>query len=129
MEPMQYDILRREKGNAAVWLETLADLNTARFRIKQIVSFWPGRYEVVEHQSQRIVAVASRAGLHVPFKPMREFTRKCFLISYQWLLGPAPRVADLAAYKSMRKFAQDRYLKSYAWLSAPMARVQAYRSR
>jgi hypothetical protein len=60
MEATRYDILRRENPKAAIWLESSADLNTAKSRIKQIVSFWPGRYEVIEHASQRVVAEVAR---------------------------------------------------------------------
>src|SRR5260370_23977143 len=36
-----YDILRREVSSA-IWLETSPDLVTAKSRIKEIASFWPG---------------------------------------------------------------------------------------
>src|SRR6266403_6133241 len=79
MEPTSYDILRREKSRAAIWLEASADLTSARFRIKQIISFWPGTYEVVERESQRTVAAAgSGARLRVPLRRTRECARKRF---------------------------------------------------
>jgi len=130
MEATKYDILRRENDRAVIWLETSADLNTAKSRIKQIVSFWPGRYEVVEHHSQQIVAaVASPTRLRVSFRRMRERTRRSFWTSYKWLLAPGPRVADLSAYKDMQAYARDCYRASCEWLCASVARVQAYRSR
>jgi hypothetical protein len=130
MEPTRYDILRRENDRVAIWLETSADLNTAKSRIKRIVSFWPGRYEVVEHHSQQIVAaVGGPTRLRVSLRRMRERARGSFWASYEWLLAPAPRVADLAAYKGMQKYARDCYRTSCEWLCASMALVQAYRSR
>ncbi len=79
MEPTSYDILRREKSRAAIWLEASADLTSARFRIKQIISFWPGTYEVVERESQRIAAAAGGgARLRVPLRRTREYARKRF---------------------------------------------------
>ena len=130
MEPIRYDILRRENERTAIWLETSADLNTAKSRIKQIVSFWPGRYEVVEHPSQQIVAaVASPTRLRVSLRRMRERARRSLWTSHKWLLAPGPRIGDLAAYKGMRKYARDCYRTSCEWLFASVARVQAYRSR
>jgi hypothetical protein len=130
MEPTRYDILRRENPKVAIWLETLADLSAAKSRIKQIASFWPGRYEVVEHPSQTVVAeVARPAGLGVPLGRMREYARKSFWSGYEWLMAPAPSVAGLAAYTRMQDYARDCYRTSSVWLWAPIARVQAYRSR
>ena len=130
MEATRYDILRRENPKAAIWLESSADLNTAKSRIKQIVSFWPGKYEVIEHASQRVVAeVARPAGLDVSLGRMREYARKSFWSACEWLMAPAPSVAGLAAYTRMQKYAWDCYRTSSEWLWAPIARVQAYRSR
>src|SRR5260221_9417011 len=101
MQPTQYDILRRE-DNAAIWLETSVDLNAAKSRIKKIVSFWPGRYEVVDHQSQQIVAaVATPSRLRAPFRRIRESAGRSFCAGHAWLLAPAPRVADLRTYKRL----------------------------
>jgi hypothetical protein len=80
VELAQYDILRKEKNKAVIWLETSADLTTARGRIKQIVSFWPGMYEVVERESQRIVATVSGGErLSVPFRRAREYAAQRLL--------------------------------------------------
>jgi len=129
MQPTRYDILRRE-DNAAIWLETLADLSAAKSRIKKIVSFWPGRYEVVDHQSQQIVAaVATPSRLRAPFRRIRESAGKSFCAGYTWLLAPAPRVADLASYKRLHRYARNCYRTSWGWLCSPASRVQAYRSR
>jgi len=117
MEPTSYDILRREKGNAVIWLETSADLTTARRRIKQIISFWPGRYEVVERESQRIVAAVGRgAELRVRLIRTREKARERFWRSYAWLLAP-----------SLQNYARDWCRTGCEWLCAPMARIQDHR--
>src|SRR3977135_716659 len=98
MEVSRYDILRRE-DTAAVWLETAADLNIAKCRVKQIVTFWPGRYEGVDHRSQRIVSpVGSPTRLGVPLALLREYAQKASLATYGWLLSPVPLVAGLAIY-------------------------------
>jgi len=105
MDTTWYDILRREVSTA-IWLETSPDLHTAKSRIKKIASFWPGRYEVVDHQSQRIVAaVATPLGLRAPLKYIGECVRKSFWISYDWLLAPAPvrsRAGGLYAVAEIR---------------------------
>ena len=130
MEPTRYDILRRENDRVAIWLETSADLNTAKSRIKQIVSFWPGRYEVVKHPSQQLVAaVGGPTRFRVSLRRMRDRARRSFRTSHKWLLAPGPRVGDLAGYKGMRKYARQCYRTSCEWLFASVARVQAYRSR
>ena len=124
METIPYDILRREV-NTAIWLETSPDLLTAKSRINEIASFWPGRYEVVDRQSQRIVAdVATPSTLRAPLKYMRECVRKSLWMSYDWLLAPAPRIAGLAAYTRLQKYARGCYRTSYEWLLAPVARIR-----
>jgi hypothetical protein len=129
MEFTEFDILRRE-DKGAIWLETSADLINAKSRIKEIVSFWPGRYEVVDHHSQRIVAaVGSPTNLRVPLTRLREYAHQSLFTIYGWLLSPLPLVAGLATYTRMQKHARDWYRTSHAWLCAPSGRVQAYRSR
>ena len=124
METTWYDILRREVSTA-IWLETSPDLHTAKSRTKKIASFWPGRYEVVDHQSQRVVAtVATPSGVRAPLKYIGECVRRSFWISYDWLLAPAPGIAGLAAYTRLQKYARDCYRTSCEWLFAPMARVR-----
>ena len=129
MESASYDILRRQH-NAAIWLETSPDLHTAKARIKKIVSFWPGQYEVVDHQSQRIVAsISTPAGFPAYLQRMRSRAVKAFSTTYEWLSAPAPRTAGVAAYDRMQKYARGWYRSSCDWLWAPVERVQANRSR
>lgn len=129
MQSTRYDILRRE-DHAAIWLETSADLNAAKSRIKKIVSFWPGRFEVVDHQSQQIVAtVATPSRLRAPFSRIRESAGKSFGVGYSWLLAPAPSVADFVPYKRLRGYARDCYRTSRGWLCSPATRVQKHTDR
>ena len=128
MEPTSYDILRKENGKTAIWLETAAELTTARRRIHQIISFWPGTYEVVERESQRIVAAVGRgAGLRVRLRGMGEYARRRFYRSYAWLSAPSRRVAHLGCYKQLQNYARNCCGTGHAWLCAPMARIQAHR--
>jgi hypothetical protein len=129
MDSAPYDILRRQ-DNAAIWLETSPDLDTAKSRIKKIESFWPGEYEVVDHQSQRIVAtISTSTWLRNSFRRMRGGATKSFYTTYEWLLAPAPCIAGLATYTRMQKYARSRYRASCDWLWAPVARVQVNRPR
>jgi len=124
METNPYDILRREV-NISIWLETSPDLLTAKSRIKKIASFWPGKYEVIERQSQRIVAaVAVPSGLRAPLEYMREVTRKYLWISCAWLFEPAPAIAGMAAYTRLQKYARGCYRTSSEWLAAPMSWIR-----
>jgi hypothetical protein len=130
MEPARYDILRREKNGAAIWLETSADLSSARCRIKQIVSFWPGTYEVAERESQTIVAaVGDGARLRAPVRRTWEYARKRCWKSYAWLLAPWPRVANLARYKEVQGYAWDCCQRGCEWLCGRIFRIEARRSR
>lgn len=123
MEVTGYDIVKRE-GKGAIWLETATDLNSARSRIKQILSFWPGRYEVVEQGSQRIVAAtASSVRMRVALKGTWEYANKLACASYEWLLAPAPSIAGLAAYARAQAYARNCYRWSSQWLHGPMARA------
>jgi hypothetical protein len=123
MQPARYDILRRQ-DTTAIWLENSADLNAAKSRIKKIVSFWPGRYEVIDLQSKRIVAaVATPSRLRGSFSRVRESAGKSFLTGYAWLLAPAPRVPDLISYKRLHTYARNCYRTSWGWLSSPAGRV------
>ena len=129
MESAPYDILRRQ-DNAAIWLETSPDLRAAKVRINKIVSFWPGKYEVVDHQSQQIVAsISTPAGLRAYLSSMSSSAGKSFSIIYEWLWAPAPRIAGMAAYNRMQKCARCWYQSSCDWLRAPVERVLASRSR
>ena len=50
----RYDILR--KGDEAViFLEGVADLTAAESRIKELLSFWPGDYQIFDLQTKQVV--------------------------------------------------------------------------
>jgi hypothetical protein len=56
MKSHHYDIVRHEDDNPAIWLEAACDLNTAEFRIQELVSFWPGEFQIIDQQNHQIVA-------------------------------------------------------------------------
>jgi hypothetical protein len=55
MKLKNYDIVRQEDEQSAVWLEAVADLNTATSRIQQLASFWPGEFWVMDQRSHHVV--------------------------------------------------------------------------
>lgn len=129
MEVTGYDIVKRE-GKSAIWLETAVDLSSAKCRIRQILSFWPGSYEVVEQGSQKVVAAtASSVRMRVALRGTREYANKFVWASYEWLLAPAPSIAGLAAYTRTQAYARNCYRWSLQWLHGPMARVPIPPSR
>lgn len=56
MKSKAYDTVRQGDQQSAIWLETVADLNTAKSRIQQLASFWPGEFCVMDQHSHHIVA-------------------------------------------------------------------------
>jgi len=56
MKSENYDIVRQNDQQSAIWLEAVADLNTATSRIQQLASFWPGEFCVMDQRSHHIIA-------------------------------------------------------------------------
>lgn len=54
MKLHHYDIVRQEDDKSAIWLEAVSDLNT-RCRTQELVSLWPGQFQVVDQQSHQII--------------------------------------------------------------------------
>ena len=50
----RYDILRK-KEEAVIWLEGTADLTVAESRVKELISFWPGEYQIFDLQTKQVV--------------------------------------------------------------------------
>lgn len=55
MEDRRYDILRKENGKSLIWLEDATDLEVAESRIKELISFWPGEYQVFDLLTKQMV--------------------------------------------------------------------------
>jgi hypothetical protein len=55
VKPHHYDIVRKE-GQKLLWLEDAADLDSAESRIRELTSFWPGEFQVMDQQNHRLVA-------------------------------------------------------------------------
>jgi hypothetical protein len=55
MKQHSYDIVRKE-GEKLRWLEDAKDLDSAVSRIRDLVSFWPGEFQVMDQQNHRLVS-------------------------------------------------------------------------
>jgi len=55
MRRHHYDIVRKE-GEKLLWLEDAVDLDSAESRIRQLTSFWPGEFQVMDQQNHLPVA-------------------------------------------------------------------------
>jgi len=51
----RFDIVRKENERAMFWLEGVADLKTAKLRVEQLLSFWPGAYQVFDLSTKQVV--------------------------------------------------------------------------
>jgi hypothetical protein len=51
----RFDIVRKENERAMFWLEGVADLPAAKLRIAELLSFWPGVYQVFDLSTKKIV--------------------------------------------------------------------------
>jgi hypothetical protein len=61
MEPgrHRYDILRKQNETSLIWLEDAEDLELAENRVKELLSFWPGEYQVFDLQTKQVVLNAA----------------------------------------------------------------------
>jgi hypothetical protein len=51
----RYDIVRAENPKSIIWLESASDFDTARRRVSQLISFWPGKYQIFDLQTKQVV--------------------------------------------------------------------------
>jgi hypothetical protein len=51
----RYDILRKNSEEAVIFLEGVADLSAAESRVKELLSFWPGDYQIFDLQTKQVV--------------------------------------------------------------------------
>ena len=55
----RYDIVRAESEKRLIWLEGAADFNSAKSRVDQLISFWPGKYQIFDLQTKQVVLEAA----------------------------------------------------------------------
>jgi hypothetical protein len=51
----RYDIVRAESEKSIIWLEGASDFEKARFRVSQLISFWPGKYQIYDLKTKQVV--------------------------------------------------------------------------
>jgi len=51
----RYDIVRKENEEAVFWLENAAELSVAKSRVQELLSFWPGEYQIFDLTTQQVV--------------------------------------------------------------------------
>ena len=57
----RYDIVRKESEKALFWLESASELNVAKTRVAELLSFWPGEYQIFDLQTKQVVFSSSTA--------------------------------------------------------------------
>jgi hypothetical protein len=55
----RYDIVRREGEKAAFWLEGAPELSAAKTRVEELLSFWPGEYQIFDLETKQAVHTAT----------------------------------------------------------------------
>ena len=56
MKVPRFDIVRKLNEQRLLWLEDAADLESAKSRIQELASVWPGEFDVMDRCSHQIVA-------------------------------------------------------------------------
>jgi hypothetical protein len=54
-----FDIVRKENEGKLLWLEDAPDLESAKARIQELASFWPGEFAVMDQQAHQTLAKVS----------------------------------------------------------------------
>ena len=55
MKAHHYDIVRKENEKLLL-IEEAADLERAKFRLRELASVWPGEFQVMDQQNHQLVA-------------------------------------------------------------------------
>jgi hypothetical protein len=55
----RYDIVRRESEKAVFWLEGAPELSAAKSRVEELLSFWPGEYQIFDLETKQAVLTTS----------------------------------------------------------------------
>ena len=56
MKVPRFDIVRKVSAQRLLWLEDAADLESAKSRIQELASVWPGEFDVMDRYTHQIVA-------------------------------------------------------------------------
>ena len=63
---VRYDIVRKDNEKALFWLESATDLTIAKSRVEQLLSFWPGEYQIFDLRTKKVVLTTSESAVAVP---------------------------------------------------------------
>ena len=55
----RFDIVRRENEKAVFWLEGAPELGVAQSRVQELLSFWPGEYQIFDLETKQVVFSSS----------------------------------------------------------------------
>ena len=55
----RYDIVRKESEKAIYWLEGAPELSAAKARVEELLSFWPGEYQIFDLETKQPVLTTS----------------------------------------------------------------------
>ena len=55
----RFDIVRKENEKAAFWLEGAPELSVAKSRVEELLSFWPGEYQIFDLETKQVVLSTS----------------------------------------------------------------------
>ena len=55
MSSLSLDIFKEDMSGNPVWIDAVGNLESARSRLRQLVSVFPGEYFVFDQRSRRIV--------------------------------------------------------------------------
>lgn len=51
----RFDIVRRENEKAVFFLEGAPELSAAKSRVEELLSFWPGQYQIFDLETKQAV--------------------------------------------------------------------------
>jgi hypothetical protein len=55
----RFDIVRRETEKTLFWLEGVAELSLAKSRVEELLSFWPGEFQIFDLETKQVIFTAS----------------------------------------------------------------------
>jgi hypothetical protein len=72
----RYDIVRAESEKSIIWLEGATNLDSARARVSQLISFWPGKYQIFDLQTKKVVLDTASALGNLPASNPTEVSQR-----------------------------------------------------
>jgi hypothetical protein len=51
----RFDIVRKENDKACFWLEGAPELSVAETRVRELLTFWPGEYQIFDLETKQVV--------------------------------------------------------------------------